>query len=251
MDDKKVRSSTELQEFLTANKKTSLFRKYQELTVGKKGLLPLIRYEVITSLFSGCPGAFGYFFRKTFFQLLFNCTGRGTVFGKDIILRHPSKISIGERVIIDDSVVLDAKGRSNRGLKIGNNVILSRNTILSCKEGDIEIDDNTNIGQNCLIHSETSVRLGKNVLMAAFCYIVAGGNHSYDRTDIPIIQQPSYSKGGIVIEDNVWLGANVTVLDGVKIGRDSIIGAGAVVIDDIPEFSIAVGVPAKVIKSRR
>ena len=93
--------------------------------------------------------------------------------------------------------------------------------------------------------------IGDNCLFAAHGYLVAGGNHDMSRTDIPIIQQPSVSRGGITIEPNVWLGARVTVLDGVTIGRDSVVGAGAVVTHDIPPFAVAAGVPARVIRDRR
>src|SRR4029453_14522200 len=98
--------------------------------------------------------------------------------------------------------------------------------------------------------SETSVRIGANVLFAACCYVIAGGNHGTDRTDISIIQQDSFSKGGVAIEDNVWLGADVKVLDGVNIGRDAVAGAGSVVVRNIPAFTVAAGMPAKVMKER-
>jgi acetyltransferase-like isoleucine patch superfamily enzyme len=94
------------------------------------------------------------------------------------------------------------------------------------------------------------VHIGANVLFAAYCYVIAGGNHGTDRTDIAVIQQDSFSKGGVVIEDNVWLGAGVNVLDGVSIKRDAIAGAGSVVIRDVPAFTVVAGIPAKIIKSR-
>jgi acetyltransferase-like isoleucine patch superfamily enzyme len=72
----------------------------------------------------------------------------------------------------------------------------------------------------------------------------------FHRTDIPPIQQGSYSKGGVVIGDGCWLGADVKVLDGVKIGPGAIVGAGAVVLEDVESFSIVAGVPAKLIRKR-
>lgn len=68
--------------------------------------------------------------------------------------------------------------------------------------------------------------------------------------DEPIRQQPLQSKGGIIVEDDVWLGAGVTVLDGVKIGRGAVVGAGSVVTHDIPPGAIAAGVPARILKMR-
>ncbi len=100
------------------------------------------------------------------------------------------------------------------------------------------------------MHSESAVELGKNTLVASYVYFVGGGNHDFSRTDIPIIQQPSLSRGGIFIDDNCWFGAGVIVLDGSRIGSDSVFAAGAVVNSDVPAFSIVVGMPARVLRNR-
>ena len=93
------------------------------------------------------------------------------------------------------------------------------------------------------------MRLGKSTLVAAYTYLV-GGDHLYDRVDIPVLEQGRTARG-IEVDDNVWLGAHVVVSDGSRVGRDAIIGAGAVVIGEIPPFHIAAGVPAKVLRDRR
>jgi len=177
--------------------------------------------------------------------------GRGIIFGRDLVFRHPHRITIGDGTILDDHCVLDAKGDCEVGISLGSGVMIGRGTSLSCKGGTIEVGDNTNISGNCMLISESKLVLGKNVLIAGMCYLIAGGNHSFERTDIPVVRQPMEHRGGIVIEDNCWLGANVTVIDGVTIGRDSIIGAGSVVTKSIPKFAIAVGVPARILKMRR
>ena len=243
-----MKEKTELQTLLT--KKGSAFKKYKALVIGKGGLFSLLKYEIITSLFGGLPGAVGIFSRKIFYRVLFKKVGKGVVFGKGLTLRHPRKISLGNNVVLDDYCVLDAKGEKNGGISIGNNVFISRNTIVSCKGGKIEIGENTNIGVFCSIYSESSVKLGKNILIAGFTYIVAGGTHDFSRKDIPIMAQPSLSSGGVVIRDNVWLGARVTILDGVTIGRDTVVGASGLVNKDLPEFVVAAGIPARVIKQR-
>ena len=226
------------------------FSKYQTFMVGSRSFLFLLKYEILTCLFGFLPGIVGLVLRKSFYPFLFRCVGRNVIFGRNIIIRHPKKIIIGNNVVIDDNCVLDAKGENNQGIIIGDNVFISRNSIISCKEGDIEIGNDSNIVTNCLIHSETSLEIGSYVLIAAYCYIVAGGNHDFDRTEIPIILQPSISKGGIIISDDVWLGADVKVLDGSKIGRGSIVGAGSVVNSGLGKFSVAMGIPAKVVKKR-
>jgi len=175
--------------------------------------------------------------------------GRGVAIGANVAIRHPGKIHIGDNVVIDDNCVIDAKGVSNKGILIGNGVFVGRGTILTCHNGDIVLEDNVNIGFNCVISSLSSIVIKKNHLMAAFCYLV-GGDHESDRTDVPVLFQGRTSKG-IMIDENVWLGAGVTVLDGVRIGRDCIIGAGAVVSKDVPEFFVAAGLPAKPMWDRR
>jgi len=195
-------------------------------------------------------GAPGYWFRKLAYSRMMSSVGHGTVFGRNMSIRNPSKISIGRQVIIDENVVLDAKGIETGRIDIGDEVVISRNNILSCKGGFIEIGNHTNIAQNCLIHSEQSVKIGSDVIVAAYTYFVGGGNHDYSRLDTPIIQQPNLHKGGIIIENNVWIGARVTILDGVTVHAGSVIGAGALVTEDIPENCVAAGIPAKVVAKR-
>jgi acetyltransferase-like isoleucine patch superfamily enzyme len=177
-------------------------------------------------------------------------SGGSAALGRNISLRHPGRISLGRGVIVDDGCILDAKGDCSDGITMGDGVILGRNTIVSCKNGCIRIDDNANISANCMLISETELSVGKNVLIAGMSYLIAGGNHGTLRTDIPIIRQPMVQKGGIKIEDNAWIGAGVVVLDGVTVGHDAVVGAGSVVTRSIPPFAIAAGVPAKVVKMR-
>jgi len=226
----------------------SKLQKYQALVVGRRGIWQLLKYELIILFSSWVPGALGLLLRSRLYPLMTGLAGRGNVFGVNVVLRHPGKVRLSDNIIVDDGVVLDAKGSENRGIDIGTNVFIGRNTIIYCQNGDIEIGDNTNIGSNCQIFSAGSVRIGKDVLIAAYSYLVGGG-HIHDDPYTPIIHQGRTARG-IVIEDNVWVGAAVKVLDGVTIGEGSIIAAGAVVTADIPSYVIAGGMPAKVIRSR-
>lgn len=223
--------------------------KYRDLVIGRPGLGALVGYELVMLCASWVPGALGLFLRSIFYPLILGTVGRGVVFGVNVTLRHPHKIAVGDNVVIDDGCCLDAKGTDNRGIVMGNGVFIGRNTILSCKNGDIVIEDGANIGFNCEIFSASRVRVGKNILMAAYTYLV-GGDHLFDRTDVPVLQQGRTARG-IDVGDGVWLGTHVVVTDGSSIGRDAIIGAGAVVVGDIPEYAIAAGIPAKVMRDRR
>lgn len=239
-----------IQESITGKKKSKLQR-YMDLVIGSDSLWDLIKYELIVLFFSRMPGALGVFLRGKFFPMLFKKVGKGVIFGSNMVLRHPKKITIGDNVIIDDNVLLDAKGDDNDGILLENEVFIGRNSILSCKGGNITLKERANVGFNCEIFSSNKVIIGKDNLIAAYTYVVGGGNYKLDRTDIPINQQPDFEgKGGIVTEEDVWLAAHVVLLDGTKVGKGSVIAAGAIVSGDISEYSIAGGIPAKVIKTR-
>jgi acetyltransferase-like isoleucine patch superfamily enzyme len=238
------------QKELLSEKKT-LSAKYSSLVVGEKGFWKLLRFELINLFFSRVPGALGLALRKVFYPCLFQKVGNSVVFGRNITLRHPHKIVLGSNCVIDDNVVLDGKGEKNTGLRLDENVYIGRNTILSCKEGSISIGEYTNISANCSLLSETEITLGRYCFLAGHCYLVAGGNHSFEDVSRPIMFQPSLSKGGIRLGDDVWLGAGVIVLDGASIGRGTVVGAGAVVTGPLPEYAVAVSSRRLVITDRK
>jgi acetyltransferase-like isoleucine patch superfamily enzyme len=209
----------------------------------------MIKYELINLLSSWVPGALGLFLRTKLYPRILRRCGRGVVFGTNVVLRHPHKISIGDNCVIDDNCVLDAKGEDNRGIYIEDNVYIGRNATIYCQNGDIEIGDYANISSNCQIFSAKSVKIGKYLLMAAYCYLIGGG-HKADQLDVPFIEQGRIAMG-ITLSDNIWVGAGVKILDGVNIGKNVILATGAVVTKDVPDYAIAGGIPAKVIRDRR
>ena len=145
-------------------------------------------------------------------------------------ISNPKNISIGKGFIISPFCQLFAQGKlGDAEIVIGENVGLNYNVMINADVGGTII-----IGDN--------VRIGPYTVLRA-------SNHKYDDVSMPICKQ-GHIPGKIIFEDDVWLGAHVSVLGSVRIGRSSVIGAGSVVVSDIPAFSVAVGVPAKVIKSR-
>jgi acetyltransferase-like isoleucine patch superfamily enzyme len=222
--------------------------KYVELVVGRRGLAALLKYELIVMFAQSRPGALGLAIRKALYPMLLGSCGRNVVFGQHVVLRHPHKIHIGSNVVIDDNCLIDAKGDSNRGIRIGDGVFIGRNTILSCKNGDIELADGVNIGFNCEVFSASRVTIGRSVLMAAYSYVI-GGDHDFSDPSKTVLEQTRTS-AGVAIGDGVWMGAGAKVLDGVTIGEGAVIGAGAVVRDSVPASAIAVGIPARVVASR-
>ena len=227
---------------------TSSREKYAALVVGQPEFGALLKYEFVVMVAQSAPGAVGLALRKALYPWLLGSCGRNVIFGQHVVLRHPHKIHIGDNVVIDDNCLLDAKGQTNRGIRLGSRVFIGRNTILSCKNGDIEIADGANIGFNCELFSASRVTVGQDVLMAAYSYII-GGDHDFSDPSAAVLAQ-SRRSAGVAIGDGAWLGAGAKILDGVSIGAHAVIGAGAVVRGNVEPYAVAVGIPARVVSSR-
>jgi acetyltransferase-like isoleucine patch superfamily enzyme len=239
---------TKAQDQLFAPGKSSR-AKYADLVVGRPGLGALLKHELVVALAQARVGAWGLVLRKALYPWLLGSCGRNVVFGQNVVLRHPHKIHIGSNVVVDDNCLLDAKGESNRGIRIGDGVFIGRNTILSCKNGDIDIGDHGNIGFNCEVFSASQVTIAPSVLIAAYVYVI-GGDHDFSDAARPVLAQTRTS-AGVSIGTGAWIGAGAKILDGVAIGMHAVIGAGAVVREGVPEGAIAVGVPARVVSTRK
>ena len=165
----------------------------------------------------------------------------------------PKAIEIGNKVILDDYAVLDAKGDEDPGVQIGDQVFISRGVIVGCKGGAIKIGNETTIGPYCTLHSvdASHISIGDCCIIAGYCYLAGGANYKFDRTDIPIVKQGWDPGKGIQLGSDVWLGGSTVVVDGSSIEEGCIIGANSLVNHTIPAYSIAVGSPAKVKKSRK
>jgi acetyltransferase-like isoleucine patch superfamily enzyme len=230
------------------DRRRSAREKYAELVVGRTGWGPLLWHEGVILASQAVPGALGLALRKVLYPSLLGACGRNVIFGQNVVLRHPHKIRIGDDVVIDDNCLLDAKGTSNTGITIGNGVFVGRNSILSCKNGDIDLADGANIGFNCELFSASRVSIGRDTLLAAYCYVI-GGDHDFSDGSQAIISQGRKSEG-VSVGAGAWLGAGAKVLDGVSIGDGAVIGAAAVVRSAVPARAIAVGVPAKIVGQR-
>ena len=128
--------------------------------------------------------------------------------------------------------------------KCGKNVNIDKHAVIN---SHVYIDDNSGIGKNSRIQGE--LHIGKNVMIGA-ALIVYTKNHNFERLDIPICEQGYAETKPVVIEDDVWIGGRVIILPGRKIGKCSIIGAGSVIVKDVPPYAIVGGNPAKILKYR-
>jgi len=144
---------------------------------------------------------------------------------------------------------------SPQNLKVGSGVYVGSKTLLHCggmgwcnNKGGISLGNNVYIGPQCILFGAGEIEIGDNVLISPNVTITSH-QHTFASREKPIRGQATqFAK--VTIEEDVWIGSNAVILPGVVIGRGSVIGAGAVVTRDIPPFSVAVGVPARVIKDR-
>jgi maltose O-acetyltransferase len=113
----------------------------------------------------------------------------------------------------------------------------------------IEIGDNSGIGVNC--HVPSDIRIGNDVMMGPEVLIIGQNqNHRFDDLTVPMRLQGHNASSPVVVEDDVWIGARVIILPGIKIGKGAILGAGAIVTRDVPPYAICVGNPARVVRFR-
>jgi acetyltransferase-like isoleucine patch superfamily enzyme len=165
-----------------------------------------------------------------------------TIFHNDLVLE--GNVFIGERVVI-------WQGQNGGTVKIGKRTHLHRGIIIETGAGgSLTIGSNSHIQPRCQFSAyKGSIRIGSDVQIAPFCAFYPY-NHQF-KINQAIMDQGLFTKGGIIIEDDALIGVGATVLDGVRIGKSAVVGAGAVVSADIPDDSVAVGVPARVVKMRK
>ena len=163
---------------------------------------------------------------------------------------HHDKFRHGAHVFIGDGVVIHRVDTEGGAVTLGDRVFVNKDTIIETGQGgSITIGDDSQIQPRCHFAGYvSSITIGRQAQIAPYCAFFP-----YDHSMVPgksLFLQPLRSKGGIVIEDDVWLGVGVTVLDGVRIGHGAVVAAGAVVTNDVPAGAIVGGVPARIIGMR-
>lgn len=173
--------------------------------------------------------------------------------GRGITLLYPHCFTAGNDVTLGEYSFLHCL--SLKGVHIGNQCSLDRNLWLHCggtpedyAHGFFEMGDDSFIGCNAVIGAGGGIRIGSHVRIGQAVNLHAE-NHIFSDPST-LIRDQGVTYRGITIEDDVWIGSKATILDGVTIGKGSVIGAGTVVSHSIPPYSVAVGVPARVVKNR-
>ena len=179
--------------------KGSAFGAYRALMYGQMSLGMIVWAEILYTLLGGLGGALGLFLRAKLYPALFRSCGRKVVFGKNVTLRHPHKIVLGDGVVLDDNSVVDAKGADNRGIVLRDRVYVGRNTILYCKNGDIEIGANVSFSANCVVFSSNKLVMKKDSVVAAFVYLLSGGEYDLDDLTPFALQKGTCTKGPLEI----------------------------------------------------
>jgi len=227
----------------------SSLTRYRKKAAGDISLPGLLLYECFALLCTNLGGALGYVVRKTLAGFLFRTVGRGLILGRGIIVRHPGRIDFGDNVAIDDYVFLDAGGSGDIGVQLRDGVIVSRNCVIQGKTSYVVFEERVDVGCNCIFSSVAGITIGASTIISGNCF-VGGGRYYHDRLEPAIMDQGGYSRGEIVVGEKSWIGAGAVILDGVRIGRGVIVGAGSVVTKNIPDYAVVAGVPAKVIRIR-
>ena len=202
---------------------------------------------IVTTLVGWIPLSLGKSLRRLLYRAILSQIGSSVQIQPGVELWHAGGIEVGDKVKLARGVSLRNNGPKSR-ICLGNCVKLEVGVIIKIHfNGDIDIGNHTYIGPyTCL--SGNTIKIGNDCRIASHVGIYAN-NHNFANSKRTIRGQGSSYKG-IVIEDDCWLGSGVKVIDGVTVGQGSVIGAGAVVTKNIPPYSIAVGVPAKVISRR-
>lgn len=159
----------------------------------------------------------------------------------------------GCRISYKSNFIIESENQIalNKGVYIGAGTVIASQSYQRPEKTKLTVGSNTYIGENNNIRiSDAGIAIGNNCMISQMVSLISTNHLIEGAEKLTLTNGLDYSKCGIEIGTDVWIGCNVVVLPGVKIGNGAVIGAGSVVTADIPEYSIAVGSPAKVIKTR-
>jgi acetyltransferase-like isoleucine patch superfamily enzyme len=212
------------------------------------GIGRYILEQTLYFLVGWIPAIIGVGLRGFLYRFILSMDGWAAI-ENDVRLRFASNISLQHGVYIDQGVYLHA---CPNGIDIGENTIIMHGAILhvynfrNLPNSGIKIGADSLIGEYSVIRGQGGVTIGDRVYTSPFTQIIAV-NHVFDDPDRPFVEQ-GITAEGIIIEDDVWLGAGAIITDGVHIGKGAVIAAGAVITKDVPAHTVVAGVPGKVIR---
>lgn len=211
----------------------------------------LLRYiweQTVIFLLGWIPTVVGIGMRGLLYRLILHMDGVAAI-EAGVRLRFASRIRLGNGVYLDQGAYLHA---CPNGIEIGPGSIVMHGAVLhvynfrGLPHAGIKIGRDCLIGEYCVIRGQGGVEIGDRVYTSPFTQIIAV-NHVFDDPERPFVEQ-GITAEGIVIEDDVWLGAGAIITDGVRVGKGAVVAAGAVVTADVPPHTVVGGIPAKTIK---
>lgn len=204
--------------------------------------------NLITTCFGWVPGLLGIALRALFYRLILRMEGIAAI-ESGVRLRFAKHIRLGRNVYLDEGVYIHA---CPQGVEIGAGTFVMHHAELhvynfrNLPQAGIRIGRDSLIGEFNVLRGQGGIAIGDRVYFAPLVQVLAV-NHVFDDPSRPFTEQ-GITAQGIVIEDDVWVGAGAIILDGVRIGRGAVIGAGAVVTGDVPAHTLVAGVPARVVR---
>jgi acetyltransferase-like isoleucine patch superfamily enzyme len=205
--------------------------------------------QLLFVLIGWIPSIVGIGLRGILYRLILHMDGVAAI-ENGVRLRFASNISLGRGVYLDQGSYLHA---CRQGITIGEETIVMHGAVLhvynfrDMPHSGIKVGRNSLIGEYSVIRGQGGVEIGDRVYTSPFTQIIAV-NHVFDDPNRPFVEQ-GITAEGIVIEDDVWLGAGAIVTDGVRVGKGAVVAAGAVVTGDVPPHTVVGGVPAQIIRS--
>ncbi len=200
------------------------------------------------ALFGWVPSVIGIAIRGLLYRLILKMEGAAAI-ENNVRLRFANHIQLGHGVYLDQSVYLHA---CPNGINIGADTLVMHGAVLhvynfrDLPNAGITIGKESLIGENSIIRGQGGIHIGDRVYTSPYTQIIAV-NHIFDDPNRPFVEQ-GITAEGIVIEDDVWLGAGAIVTDGVRVGAGAVVAAGAVVTKDVPPHTVVAGIPARPIK---
>lgn len=212
------------------------------------GIWRYLLEQTLYFLVGWMPTLVGVGMRGVLYRLILKMDGLAAI-ENNVRLRFANHIKLGHGVYLDQGSYLHA---CPNGIDIGAETIVMHGAVLhvynfrDLPQAGITIGRNSLIGEYSIIRGQGGVTIGDRVYTSPFTQIIAV-NHVFDDPQRPFTEQ-GITAEGIVIEDDVWLGAGAVITDGVRVGQGAVVAAGAVVTKDVPPHTVVGGVPARVIK---
>jgi len=204
--------------------------------------------QTVFLLVGWIPTVVGIGIRGILYRFILQMEGLAAI-ESGVRLRFADHIKLGHGVYIDQGAYLHA---CPHGIEIGEDTIIMHGAVLhvynfrGLPHAGIKIGCNSLVGEYSVIRGQGGVEIGDRVYTSPFTQIIAV-NHVFDDPSRPFVDQ-GITAEGIVIEDDVWLGAGAVITDGVRVGQGAVVAAGAVVTRDVPPYTVVGGVPARIIK---